>query len=230
MQLFSYKMTHDTGFAPNPFGETLTLSTCKPRFRLSKQVGQWIAGFTSAALTGEPVGEERLVYLMRIGEKILIRDYYYDPRFLNKRPGETAEGRCGDNIYCPVIPTATDDEHFELIANPHHNEGDKKIDTSGRYVLIADEFYYFGKNALVIPAELCPAIPRSQSAHGRLTTGEQVVRFIDYIRHHYSPGRHSWPTCWRDDEASSPCGNACAIKTLPSWDKNTGVAGKKKRC
>lgn len=71
MQLFSYKMTYDTGFAPNPFGATLTLATCKPRFRLCKQVGQWIAGFTSATLTGEPVGEERLVYLMLIGEKYL---------------------------------------------------------------------------------------------------------------------------------------------------------------
>ena len=27
MRLFSYKMTNDSGFAPNPFGHTLTLAT-----------------------------------------------------------------------------------------------------------------------------------------------------------------------------------------------------------
>ena len=30
VRLFSYKMTNDSGFAPNPFGLTLTLATCKP--------------------------------------------------------------------------------------------------------------------------------------------------------------------------------------------------------
>ena len=29
MRLFAYKMTHDTGFAPNPFWGYLTLATCK---------------------------------------------------------------------------------------------------------------------------------------------------------------------------------------------------------
>lgn len=68
MRLFSYKMTHDTGFAPNPFGHTLTLATCKPQIRRSKKQGDWIAGFTSKALTGDRVGEERLIYLMQVGK------------------------------------------------------------------------------------------------------------------------------------------------------------------
>ncbi|MGE3595803.1 MAG: hypothetical protein AB7N70_09645 [Dehalococcoidia bacterium] len=42
----SYKMTHDTGFAPNPFWGCLTLATCKPGIRQTRGPGDWIAGFT----------------------------------------------------------------------------------------------------------------------------------------------------------------------------------------
>ena len=43
MRLFSYKMTSDTGFAPNPFGRRLTLATCKPMIRQSTHEGDWVA-------------------------------------------------------------------------------------------------------------------------------------------------------------------------------------------
>ena len=33
MRLFAYKMTHDTGFAPNPFWGWMTLATCKSQIR-----------------------------------------------------------------------------------------------------------------------------------------------------------------------------------------------------
>ena len=42
-----YKMTHDTGFAPNPFHGALTLATCKPAVRLTRGRCDWVAGFTS---------------------------------------------------------------------------------------------------------------------------------------------------------------------------------------
>ena len=105
MRLFSYKITHDSGFAPNPFGHTLTLATCKPEIRRCKRVGDWVAGFTSGELNGDPVGDERLVYLMRVGEKTLIRDYFWDPRFQDKIPNMKAKGpypKTGDNIYRPL--------------------------------------------------------------------------------------------------------------------------------
>ena len=60
MRLFSYKMTHDSGFAPNPFGRTLTLATCKPQIRLHKSVDDWIAGFTSRTLAGHGIPVSRI--------------------------------------------------------------------------------------------------------------------------------------------------------------------------
>lgn len=218
MQLYSYKMTHDTGFAPNPFGITLTLATCKPRIRLCKTKGQWIAGFTSKALTNGKVGEERLVYLMRIGEKCHFRDYFFDPRFQDKIPNMEAPGpvaKAGDNIYKPLVPGACEDTHFEQIRNPNHwgaaepSGFDLKRDLSGQFALIADEFYYFGVRALMIPADFRPFLPRGQSAHGRLTSSNQAIRFVQFIRQHYKPGRYGNPTSWPDvgKENEISCGS-----------------------
>ena len=217
MQLFSYKMTHDTGFAPNPFGYTLTLATCKPMIRRTKHEGQWIAGFTSVALTGDRVGEERLIYLMRIGEKHHLRDYFNDPRFQDKIPDMQMPGpvpKAGDNIYRPLVSAACEFSHFEQLKNPNHwadsgpSEFDLKRDISGQYVLVADTFYYFGARAISIPVECRPWLPKGQSAHGRLTPTEQAVRFIQYIKDRYQPGRHSNPTDWPEDEVlnKTPCG------------------------
>ena len=103
--MFSYKMTSDTGFAPNPFGRTLTLATCKPMIRRSKHEGDWIAGFTSKTLNGDEVGSERLIYLMHVAEKLLLRDYFSDARFQDKIPDMSARGpaiKAGDNIYRPL--------------------------------------------------------------------------------------------------------------------------------
>ncbi|WAG79111.1 hypothetical protein LMK08_00125 [Metapseudomonas furukawaii] len=216
MQLFSYKLTHDTGFAPNPFGYTLTLATCKPMIRRAKRVGEWLAGFTSTALTGDRVGKERLVYLMRIGEKCHLRDYFGDPRFQDKIPNLELPGalaKVGDNIYRPLVPGACEGAHFEQLENPNHwavsrpSDSDRTRDISGQYVLVADEFYYFGGNALSLPTEVRPWLPKGQSAQGRLTPPEHARCFIQFIRERYTPGRHGQPTQWPDDgEITRPHG------------------------
>ncbi|MCK9156659.1 MAG: hypothetical protein M0P12_11250 [Paludibacteraceae bacterium] len=82
-----YTMTHDTGFAPNPFFDYLTLATCKPQIRKSKNVksGDWIAGWSGKRLQKKGEGK-RLIYLARISEKISYNDYWNDKRFEMKKP------------------------------------------------------------------------------------------------------------------------------------------------
>ena len=60
MRLFSYKLTNDSGFAPNPFFGTLSLACCKPEIRENRTIGDYIAGFTSNTLDGSEVGKENL--------------------------------------------------------------------------------------------------------------------------------------------------------------------------
>ncbi|AFM31278.1 MULTISPECIES: hypothetical protein [Stutzerimonas stutzeri group] len=219
MRLFSYKMTHDTGFAPNPFGHTLTLATCKPQIRRLKKQGDWIAGFTSKALTGDRVGEERLIYLMQVGKKLHLRDYYSDPLYQDKIPNLGKSGpipKTGDNIYRPLVPGAIEPAHFEQLRNPNHWDKDVDVpsafdlrrDVSGQYALIADEFYYFGAQAIALPEAVRPALPGGQSAHGIQSSEALAERFISFIRSRYQPGRHGNPTRWPEDEltSTSKCG------------------------
>jgi len=175
MRLISYKMSHDTGFAPNPFFGCLTLATCKPGIRRSgnRQVGDWIAGFGSKKMCrDEVVGNERLIYLMKVTEeRLLIADYFNG--FPGKKPippqnhqniaGDVQRPRrgcggnrqaapdctvtdlryyCGDNIYEPL-----DNGDFEVLPNRFHppdNPEYMEHDISGIYVLISRNFYYFG--------------------------------------------------------------------------------------
>lgn len=74
-ETFLLQMRADSGFAPNPFFGVMTLATCRPAMRRSKCAGDWIAGFTSKALCGDDVGEERLIFLMRVTGKIPMTAY-----------------------------------------------------------------------------------------------------------------------------------------------------------
>ena len=199
MRLFSYKMTSDSGFAPNPFGRTLTLAACKPMIRQSKHEGDWVAGFTSKTRNGDGVGSERLIYLMHVAEKLLLRDYFSDARFQNKIPDMSARGpaiKAGDNIYRPLRPGAVDPLDFEQLPNANHKDRNQQRDVSGRFVLIADEFYYCDRGALNVPPRLRPELPHGQSGQGKQTPPEQARRFIKYIRRRFQPGRHGHPHRW----------------------------------
>ena len=195
--LFSYKLMVDTGFAPNPYGSTLTLATCKPDVRKTRRVGDWIAGFTSQGLSGDAVGQEKLLYLMRIGEKMRIGDYYHDPRFQDKIPqleSNDASLIVGDNIYKPKKPNALSPNEFEQLPNCSHNTHDDRTkDVKGEFVLVAGEFYYFGRNALKLPEDVRPDVPRTQSRFGQRTGPRDLQLLLDYVQATYAPGRHGIP-------------------------------------
>jgi hypothetical protein len=192
-RLFSYKLSHDTGFAPNPFWGVLTLATCKPIIRKFKLVGDWIAGFTSKRLCNDDVGEERLIFLMKVKHKLSIANYFNDKKYVKKIPDMTkvdTDFRCGDNIYKP-------DNHiscgFQQLSNPYHNQNDMLRDISGEFVLISDEFYYFGVDAIKIPKNIRPIVPKGQSSSGSRTDELCAQQFIDWIKSSYSVGRHGKP-------------------------------------
>ena len=206
IRLFSYKLTHDTGFAPNPFWGILTLATCKPRIRLSKRKGDWIAGFTSQTLCGDPVGEEKLVYLMEVGDKLSFSDYFNSPPYKKKIPDlRKSQGIfvAGDNIYRPTSPAPSLVNNFEQLENPYHGESNKQRDLSGKFVLASSKFFYFGREALNIPPNIRPNIPKGQSANGNQTHDETAaLKFIEYIVSKYAVGIHGAPHSWPHNDAS----------------------------
>ncbi|MBR4452653.1 MAG: hypothetical protein IKS33_00170 [Bacteroidales bacterium] len=153
--LYCYKMTHDTGFAPNTDHGVLTLATCKPRIRKCAKEGYWISGWTSNDVQGKQEKfsfedkDQRLIYIAKVSEVMKIEDYWH--RYRDKRPKKLSDGTYdkGDNIY---EPDDSEELHFRQLPNGGgHVEKNKARDLSGLNVLICKEYYYFGvENAVKI--------------------------------------------------------------------------------
>lgn len=192
-RMWSYRMTYDTMFAPNPFFGLLTLATCKPMIRRSQnnEKGMWIAGWTACtihnadkSITRSEKGKEKLVYLAQIDDIIPLDDYW--EKYPEKRPnlalGEGDASYYGDNIYS----TGYTDANGNII--PHANCGNHEGISSaqrdyhrGKNVLICKRFYYFTPEKRIsnIPSEFQILIHPGKGQS--IKKGEIVDRFIKFI-------------------------------------------------
>ena len=197
-RLFSYKMTHDNGFAPNPFHGILTLANCKPFMRKSKKIGDWIAGFTSKKLNKDEPGKERLIYLMKVTEIETYYDYWTKSRYKSKIPKSSSSGvidKAGDNIYMPLKNNPKYSKDYKQMDKRNHNEVDKDHDLKGENVLISNCFYYFGGSPLKIEDGIRPKVPKGPTSYGVRTY--EAEKFIEFIQNNYQEGitnmPHNWP-------------------------------------
>lgn len=155
LELCSYRMTRDTGFAPNPFGEYCTLATCMVKLRASKNIksGSWIVGIGGS----ETPVKDKLIYAMKVTEIISIENYWNDHKFASKKPNHSSshpEDWVGDNIYYKKQGKWIQFKSFHSNPDGTQNEAKTKHDTEkGKNILISNYFYYFGENALEIPSQ-----------------------------------------------------------------------------
>lgn len=178
MRLFSYVITNDTGFAPNPFWGYCTLATCKASIRNAAQIGDWIVG-----LSGKSHGN-KLVYAMKVKEKITFEQYFKDPRFDLKKPDPKSQDnkrRCGDNMYY----RAKENMPYKQVRGAFHSPDEFQRDTRSEYVLVSarDDFYYFGKDAKELPSGILQKIVvgRGHRSKFELNTIEEVIEFISRL-------------------------------------------------
>jgi hypothetical protein len=192
-----YKMTYDTGFAPNPYHGVLTLATCKPVIRRCAKVGDWIAGWTANRVFDKdenPIcfnGEEqKLIYLARITKIISLVEYWN--AYPQKRPNiiesgnETSKRGCGGS-HEPKVKSDHGDNIYRMGKNGKleqvytydHKDTEYERDTSGKNALICEEFYYFGvNNAVEIKKEIFDYIvPR----YKKIDLND-CQKFIEYVR------------------------------------------------
>lgn len=182
MKIYSYVITHDTGFAPNPFGQAMTLACCKPKIRQTAQIGDMIMATGSKST----IGQNKLVYLMEVTEKKTFAEYFHDPRFQDKIPANRDDS--GDNIYNPLA----NNEYKQLPSRHSRANGDeyqplKKRDLSSPFVLISNKFTYYGANAISIPTKFTYLIKKGPShkcnfSDEELQSAQNWFRELDFPR------------------------------------------------
>jgi hypothetical protein len=196
MKLYSYVVTHDTGFSPNPFWGCCTLANCKPAIRRTAKVGDWIVGLSPKA------NGNRLIYAMQVEEIIQFNQYYRDSRFAAKIPDYTngkVVYKCGDNIYKP-LPNG----EFQQLQSTHSNGANenpktKAHDLGGKNVLISKTFYYFGSRGLDLP-ETLENLKVGRAQKSRFSS-DIMTTFINFISRQKA-GVNAPPNSWPHDDDS----------------------------
>ena len=197
MSLFTYIVATDIGFAPNPFFGYCTLACCKPKIRRAAQPGDWIVGLTPKARGN------RIVYAMRVAEKMSFADYWRDSRFAQKKAdirSKDVRRRYGDNIYEPLADGGFR-QHPSLHSKGFAEDAERKAhDLSGTLVLVAREFVYFGQRAPTLPQQFESIIPGR--AHRSNFAPDLVCQVVEYIGS-FRFGIEGDPWDW---ESSRVCG------------------------
>jgi hypothetical protein len=184
MKYYSYVVARDFGFAPNPFGQHCTLATCKHKIRKKASKNDWIFGITSKTKGN------KLVYAMKVNRVLTFDEYWNATEFQYKKPvlNGSLKQMYGDNIY-----------HFDKSkeewcqADSHHSLENGEVnldnlnrDTSGEFVLVSEEFYYFGSENIEIPSNLKA---RFSVGRGHKHVKEEAAKeLIGWLRDNYEIG------------------------------------------
>lgn len=180
VKLYSYVVKNDTGFAPNPFWGFCTVACCKPKVRLAASVDDWVIGTGSI----RNVGNDKLIYAMKVTEKLSFDDYYTDPRFRRKIPTHGLIEERGDNLYYQGRLGEDIDRSY------HYTAEEFSHDISGAYVLISDHFYYFGSNAVPLPDH---ALMKQGPGHRSKFPVEKIDGFVGWITDTFVEGVNGLP-------------------------------------
>lgn len=147
--LYTYPITRDFGFAPNPFHGFCSLATCKPHIRKAARIGDWVMGIGGTSLGA---AKRKCIFLMKVTEKIGFQNYWNDRRFSLKKPlrnGSRVQ-MLGDNIYHKGSDGSwiqEDSHHSNPDGSP--NPVNVKRDTGhSDHVLISNYFIYYGSQAV----------------------------------------------------------------------------------
>ena len=173
------------------------MAVCKPRIRSTCSIGDWIIG-----VSAKSHGVRRLLFVFRVDEKLTYRQYWSDRRFRDRRP--TGVHDHADNRYRPAHPTAAYPYDVRQVPSQHafidlsgrvvQSWYNFHSDMSGKFVLVSQQFWYFGAQPLEIRhARVRKALRMDTLQQGHVLAPVsalgQLVRLLP------QPGIHGgWPT------------------------------------
>ena len=202
MQIHTYVVQHDKGFAPNPFWGVCTLACCKPRIRRKAEVGDLIIGFGSAARNVGLGG--RVIYWMRVSDIISFDDYWRAPAYRKKRAeiGGSLAACYGDNIYHREPMTGAWSQAYSFHSDGEGlGRGNLETDTGlTDRVLIGADYAYWGSAAPAFPAEMRHLIPEFRAERCRYSEAEKA-QIVAWIESQIERGYRGAPADWRRDHA-----------------------------
>jgi hypothetical protein len=200
MKLSAYVIATDKGFAPNPFGGFCTLACCKPKIRRNAEVDDIV--MATAGHDFERAGS--LVYAMKVREVLTFNEYWSDERFASRKPTHaTAISRCGDNIW------HKEGRRWVLEPNDNHQRDQRRFDTSGENVLIATEFFYFGREAVELPKEFM-GLRCNGRGHKNEDNEELIGRFWNWLNEkREGRGRIGYPTAFDERACGATARGGC---------------------
>ena len=214
INVFSYIVSSDSGFAPNPFWNYCSLACCKPVIRRTASVGDWIIGLSAKALGND------IIFAMKVTEKMTVAEYWKDKRFRNKRANMQSPDpirRRGDNIYQPIKNVEfrqQDSKHSNRDGS--ENEKQKQHDLNGKFVLISDDFTYFGAKSKKLPKKFLDIIVSrghkrfecdpQDVANGKGGMVGSLIRYIEKLPKGIHGNPRTWPESGnRDKPFSGKC-------------------------
>ncbi len=140
--LYIYRMTADTGFAPCVDDKMLTLACCKGGWKNGTKTGvrYWIGSKKHADYEHDDVYvlgtfHNKFLYLAKIKSVVDMKKYFSDRRYAERTDCiyEYSNGKYKRN---------------KKLRGVHEDQHSQNKDIAGQYVLISDEFLYFGKDAI----------------------------------------------------------------------------------
>lgn len=193
MKAYSYIVSRDYGFAPNPFGKHCTLATCKPVIRKNASVGDFIFGLTSKSQGN------KLIYALKITEKVSFNEYWNNQIYSYKKPvlNGSLITKFGDNIYYfddyNKCWNQADSHHsYENGVTNFHN---LNRDTKTNAVLISEDFYYFGKSAICLSQEMLSFLKVQRGC--RLVSEDNINIIWEYLTSNFNKGITDFPELFK---------------------------------
>ena len=216
MKILTYRMTYDTGFAPNPFHGVLTLATCTPNHKRAElEKGDYIVGIESNALMEQRKSKglckeknNLLIFVGEASEILSLNDYFNDLRFKKKK---YKKNKCwilrrGDNIYYEdggmwkwLRGHDHDDKSITFF---HRNSLDHLYKTNrhviykdiyGNRVFICHRFTYFGDKCEEFDKRFLDCIVKAQGIKYCYENNSKFKDFKNYLDSLIGKGRIGKP-------------------------------------
>lgn len=184
--VYIYVVARDFGFAPNPFHGYCSLATCKPDIRSTAKIGDWVIGVGGGRLKATG----KCIFAMLVTQKITFNEYWQGVEYNDKKPLRNGSKKMllGDNIYYFNSNTSAWEQ-----APSHHSHADGSInisnknrDTQSAFVLLSNNFYYFGKSAPIIPPNLLDTIGYKNHRKHRKYKYDEAAELIHWLNTNYS--------------------------------------------